>query len=279
MKAKKIILYTGKGGVGKSPLAVEMAIRFAKAGKRVLAIDLDHQAQFTLGLAEEPSNGLYDFVSARDGSIVDFVKPTRIAGLGLLSSGDESNTAQSIAFVKHLQRTWLNDALDKLADTYDVVIVDTAQGGLFVDMAIATADLVLSPVRAVQAHVEALTGTPGYVSTIRQSVGLAYPMTVVVPISSLASEHEKKMFAELRGQIGGHQPDPMHPHPLDSWALFTLTDRETEEEKPVPITVEIDNAKSLPSPVSLLEYRPKHPVTAAYNQLAAELSAVLWGGA
>lgn len=275
---KKIILYTGKGGVGKSPLAVEMAIRFAKAGKRSLGVDLDHQAQFTLGLAEEPSNGLYDFVSARDGSISNFVKPTRIAGLDLLSSGDESNTAQSVAFVKHLQRTWLNDALDKVADTYDVVVVDTAQGGLFVDMAIAAADLILSPVRCQYAHIEALTGTTGYVSTIRQSVGLAYPMTVVVPISSLASKHEEKMFAELQQQIGGHQSDPMHPHPLDHWALFTLADREGQE-KPVPLTVDTDNAKSLPSPLSLLEYRPKHQVTAAYNQLANELSVVLWGGA
>lgn len=279
---KKVILYSGKGGVGKSPLCIEMAIRFARLGKRVLGIDLDHQAQFTLGLAAAPDNALYDFVSSRNGHISNFVKPTRIQNLSLLSSGDSSNVAQSIAFAKHLSSAWLDEALRTVDDEYDIAIIDTAQGGLFVDMAIAAADMVVSPIRCVYAHVEALTATPGYVASIRQAAGKFYPQTVVVPISGGKSKHTDSVFAELQELVGAHQPDPTSPQALDNWALFEMEGQSKDGEVialPVPVTVDIDNAKALPTPLSLLEYRPKSPVSVAYNRLVAELSVVLWGAA
>ena len=87
------------------------------------------------------------------------------------------------------------------------------------------------------------------------------------------------MYAQLQEQIGRWQPDPLSPHPLDKWTLFEVETIENGEivGAPVPITVEIDNAKSQVPSLTLMEYRPKHPVTAAYNKLAAELASVLWG--
>ena len=168
---KVIDMFSGKGGVGKSPLGVEMAARFALMGKRVLGIDTDWQSQFTVGLGAEPSNGLYDLVSARNPDISALVTPTRIKNLSLITSGSETNTAAAVAAAKHYQRTWLADTLEKVADKFDVCIIDTAQGGLFVEMSIAAADLILSPVFCKFAHLEALTGTPVYVSQVRASVG------------------------------------------------------------------------------------------------------------
>ena len=39
---KRIILYTGKGGVGKSSLAAISAVHIANSGKKVLVMSTDH---------------------------------------------------------------------------------------------------------------------------------------------------------------------------------------------------------------------------------------------
>lgn len=270
--AKKIVFYSGKGGVGKSPITLEMAIRFARMGKRVLILDLSVQFQATTSLGCEPSNSFYDLVSARVPDITKCIQRSRLKGVDIVTSGDAGNTAQNIAFARHFQITWLDQVLAQVADQYDIVLVDTDQGGLFVDMAIATADMIVSPVRCQQSHIEALANTPNYVNSVRGGVGKPYPMTVVVPICGGSSKQAERMFAMLREQIECHQPNPSNPSNLDNWALFTI------DGDPVPVTVEIDNAKGLEKPLSLLEYRPKHPVSVAYNLLAEELAGVLWGG-
>lgn len=270
MNAKKIVLYSGKGGVGKSPLVVELAARFARMGKRVLIVDLDAQSQATTGIGAEPTNALYDLVSARVANIRDNIQPTRLPNISILASGDMSNTAQSIAFTRHFQVTWLEQVLAQVAHEYDVIIIDTAQGGLFGEMAIAAADMIVSPVRCQYAHLEALIQTPATVAALRQTVGKPYPMTVVVPICGGDSVHARNMFDLLKSQIESHQPNPTNPTGLDNWALFTV------DGNAVPLTVEIDNAKNL-FQVTLLEYRPNHRVSKAYDVLASEIAAALGG--
>ena len=48
---KTLVLANQKGGVGKSAVATLLAHRFAQRGLRVLAIDLDHQGNFTSPMA------------------------------------------------------------------------------------------------------------------------------------------------------------------------------------------------------------------------------------
>ena len=44
---KTLVLCNQKGGVGKSAVATLLAHHLAERGRRVLAIDLDHQGNFT----------------------------------------------------------------------------------------------------------------------------------------------------------------------------------------------------------------------------------------
>lgn len=50
IKMRTIAIYTSKGGVGKTTLAVNLAYELAKRGQRVLVIDLDDQANASLSL-------------------------------------------------------------------------------------------------------------------------------------------------------------------------------------------------------------------------------------
>ncbi|MBC2744097.1 MAG: AAA family ATPase, partial [Desulfosarcina sp.] len=65
---RKIAVAMAKGGVGKTTTAVNLAHGLALAGKRVLLVDCDTQAQTTTFLGVAPHHGLYEFITGRDGN-------------------------------------------------------------------------------------------------------------------------------------------------------------------------------------------------------------------
>ena len=63
---KTIAFFNNKGGVGKTTLAYHVAWMYAELGQRVLAVDLDPQANLTTIFLDEdqlqtiwPENGLH----------------------------------------------------------------------------------------------------------------------------------------------------------------------------------------------------------------------------
>lgn len=122
--ARVITITSGKGGVGKSTLAVNMAVCLRKMGKRVLIFDAD------LGLANVevmfgavPQYNLKDLLY-REKEIEEIITqgPMDIGfisgGIGI--AGLNSLTKDQIVFLVH--------SLAKLDDLADVIIVDTGAG-------------------------------------------------------------------------------------------------------------------------------------------------------
>ena len=89
----RIIAVTNqKGGVGKTTTAINLAAAIALAGRRVLLVDIDPQANLTSGVGMRdrvtPEQSIYAALTATDldSSLAALIQPTSIAGLDLVPS-------------------------------------------------------------------------------------------------------------------------------------------------------------------------------------------------
>jgi len=172
---KTLVLCNQKGGVGKSAVATLLAHHLTQQGRRILAIDLDHQGNFTKPLrlsgraatsgvtADALLTGTPPPLPARPFVLV----PADRALLGL-----ERQPALHTPFARHF-RAFLA-AVDA---AFDVCVIDTNPNpDIRVIAALASADFVLSP---IQLNQEAMDGVGGLINHDR--VGLRKIKAVLNP--------------------------------------------------------------------------------------------------
>ena len=122
--ARVITITSGKGGVGKSNLAVNLAIQLRKAGKRVVIFD----AEFGLANVEVmfgaiPKYNLSDLIY-RGKSIREIITPGPME-IGFISGGS------GVIGLNNLYREqimYLVKAIGELNDVADFIIIDTGAG-------------------------------------------------------------------------------------------------------------------------------------------------------
>jgi len=123
-KLEILLVASGKGGVGKSVIASNLAVSLAANQKNVLLFDADAgfaNADILLGVTTR--NTLRDYLVSQK-ELKDIIYPTRY-GVWLLSSG--TDVQDLIAFNKEPKQRFLEDFLD-LAVDMNYAIVDTGAG-------------------------------------------------------------------------------------------------------------------------------------------------------
>jgi len=119
-----ISVTSGKGGVGKSNVVVNVAMSLARLGKRVLIIDADlGLANIHLLLGLDPLYTLND-VFAREKSLQEII----IQGPGGIKLVPAGSGEQRYTSLGASERLCLLDELDLLEDEFDVLLIDTEAG-------------------------------------------------------------------------------------------------------------------------------------------------------
>ena len=164
--ARVISIANQKGGVGKTTTAVNLSACLAQKGKRVLLIDTDPQGNATSGLGIEAHtdrsvyNVLVDDMEISETIVTTMVKKLDVCPANINLAGAE---IELVSMVSRENR--LKDAVDKIRNEYDYILIDCPPSlGLITLNAFTASDSVLVP---IQCEYYALEGLGQLINTIK----------------------------------------------------------------------------------------------------------------
>jgi chromosome partitioning protein len=240
-----------KGGVGKTTTAVNVAACIAEAGYPTLLVDIDPQANATVGLGspKDADPNVYDVLSGRADAL-DALRDTGIDRLQLLPSSPDLAGANVELPRQAGSERRLRDGLASVRDRFAYVLLDCppSLGPLTVN-ALVAADRVIVP---VQTEYFALEGLAGLLDTLQLVQRELNPRLTVAGMLLTMHDSRTRLGRDVEREVREHFP-----------ALVFDT--------VIPRNVRVGEAPSYGRPV--IHHDPHCAGSDAYFELAKEVAA------
>jgi len=238
-----IAVASGKGGVGKTNVSVNLGVSLSKLGHRVLLMDADMglaNVDIMLGLQTK-----YNLSHVLDGEKT--LHEIIVEGPGGLKIIPAASGVRRMAQLNAMENAGIINAFSELSDDLDILIVDTAAG---------IADSVISFCRAAQEVVVVVTDEPASITDAYALVKVLsrdYQLTQFRLLANMARTpaHGQQLyekFAKVCEQFLDVSIDFLGTVPFDH-------DLREAVQKQVPVTV----------------YRPNSLAAQSFNQMAKQI--------
>ena len=199
---KVITVCNQKGGTGKTTSSINIAAFLAVAGKKVVLIDLDPQANATSGIGINKhtiEKSTYHML-LEELDIKQILQPTAVPNL-LLAPSNLDLTGAEVELVSALGREYrLKRALQKARDEFDFIIIDSPPSlGLLTINGLCAADSVLIPVQCEYYALEGLAQLNNTVKLVRDNLNPTLAIEgVLLTMADYRTNLTKEVIQEAR---------------------------------------------------------------------------------
>ncbi len=208
-----------KGGVAKTTTVISLGGALVDAGHEVLLVDLDAQANMTLGLGMAPAKQRRSIadVLLSSASILSVSRETGIPGLDLVPSSPGMALAERFLPVRQDYEYLLKNALEPLT-TYDYVLLDCPPSlGAVTLNALTAADRVITP---TQPEYFSAYGLRSVMALIRKVRGHSAPNVD----GQKSAESSAEVTSEVENSPGtiGTAPSQAHPNGTNPDLIYNI---------------------------------------------------------
>jgi chromosome partitioning protein len=247
---KIIAICNQKGGTGKTTTSINLSAYLALAGKKVLLIDLDPQANATSGSGINKHNVLKSsyHLLLEEMEMKEIIQPTAIPNFFIAPSNLDLTGAE-VELVGILAREYrLKRALATEKENFDFIIIDSPPSlGLLTINALCAADSVLIPVQCEYYALEGVTQLSHTIKLIKDNLN---PELVIEGVLLTMADFRTNLTKEVINEARNYFKDKVY-------------------KTVIPRNIRLTEAPSFGKPIAL--YDKESLGAEKYEELAREL--------
>ena len=248
--ARIICVINNKGGTGKTTTAVNLPVFLAAMGKKVLLVDLDHQANATYSLGITPRNLPLSVYHALAGQVSPsaIIRKSSFFNYEIMPASPDL-AGSTVELVSADNREFkLRQLLEKIQEPYDFIIIDSPPSlGLLTINALCASNEVLIPVQCEYLALEGLGQLLDTINLVKENLGRELKITgALLTMYNRNNKLSREVAKEVRRNFPGYVFDTVIPR-------------------------QVSLAEAPKFGKTILQYAPTSLAAQAYRELAQEI--------